>query len=109
MTTLTTRITSYKAILPWNDQLCTRSGSDSTAGLPDHGLQLQKWLGQPIVLLPSNQVEEKKMLPLIISTSLLTYVLPGASITFSRLPLKQPLSANNTTSSGENGSAPELK
>jgi hypothetical protein len=49
------------------------------------------------------------MLPLIISTSLLTYVLPGASITFSRLPLKQPLSANNTTSSGENGSAPELK
>ena len=110
MTTLTTCITSYKAILPWNDQLCTRSGSDSTAGLPDHGLQLQKWLGQPIVLLPSNQVEGKKMVPLIISTSLLTYVLPGAcSTTFSRLPPKQPLSANNTTSSGENGSAPELK
>jgi len=52
----------------------------------------------------------KEMLPLNISTSLLTYVLPGAcSTTFSRLPPKQPLSANNTTSSGENGSAPELK
>lgn len=79
---------------------CTRYGS-STAGLRDHGRNYKNGSANPATL-PSNK--KIKMLPLMISTSSLTYVLTGAcstTSTLSRLLLKQPLSANNTTSSCE--------